>query len=505
MQSYEGAKDLLTQNFKHAEDSVEYKAKRRELLTEERACVWDAAARSHASDVEKKAQNVLFKIREHERIDENLYGNLPSEAVPDPRTRDMGGRFLVNKSSIERSEVFKIALRMPKGAHLHLHFNSELPAEVLFPHARRLTDTMFVRTTRPLCSESDFEEAEVVFNVLPEDTPRADIFSSDYNPNWKDPGVVAWMRWCDFRNRFPAESKVEERPEDLDDAECWTREKMIITVANAYNDRQTHNGAWACFNQGTRAFKGLMNYASVYRWYIGHAIDSMIRDRVMYAELRPMLMDKGIPADDGRRQLDHKDQMTIVCEEMQRKRKELEAAGKLDLFPFGLKIIYCTPRSIPRPRMQAELQDCIKLKLQFPDLICGFDLVGAEDRPNSVGFYADLLVAFTNTCKNLGISIPFMFHAGESLLDTGGSFNPDNSNLYDALLLNSKRIGHGYALLKHPMLIERYKQQNICLELCPISNELLHLCGNAREHPFPALLAAGLHCTLNADNPSLYR
>ena len=135
----------------------------------------------------------------------------------------------------------------------------------------------------------------------------------------------------------------------------------------------------------------------------------------------------------------------------------------------------------------------------------GFDLVGAEDRPNNVGFYADQLLAFTETCKQLGISIPFMFHAGESLLDTGGSHDPDKSNLYDALLLNSKRIGHGYALLKHPLLVEKYKRANICLELCPISNELLHLCRNVREHPYPSLLAAGLHCTLNADNPALFR
>jgi adenosine deaminase CECR1 len=197
--------------------------------------------------------------------------------------------------------------------------------------------------------------------------------------------------------------------------------------------------------------------------------------------------------------------MSIICEEVIKKRKELESRDELDKFPFGVKIIYCTPRSIPLSRMKTELQDCIGLKLQFPNLICGFDLVGAEDRPNCVGFYSDLLVAFQQTCKELNISIPFMFHAGETLIDTGGSSNPENSNLYDSLLLHAKRIGHGYALLKHPLLVEKYKKQNICLELCPISNELLHLCGNAREHPYPQLLAAGLHCTLNADNPSLFR
>lgn len=131
--------------------------------------------------------------------------------------------------------------------------------------------------------------------------------------------------------------------------------------------------------------------------------------------------------------------------------------------------------------------------------------MGAEDRPNHIGFYADLLIAFQETCSNLGLDIPFLFHAGESLLDTGGSANPQNSNLYDAVLLGSKRISHGYALLKHPLLVKRCVEKNICIELCPISNELLHLCSNVKEHQFPQLLAAGMHCCLNSDNPALFR
>ena len=506
----DNARILLAAQFTAVGTNGAYRKRRAELLSRETATRWDDSARSRASKAEHAAQRIITKIRENERIDSSIYGNVPGEAVPDPETRDMGGHFLANKSSIERSKVFEMARKMPKGSHLHIHFNSELPAEILLPHARsaEMSKTMFVRCTRSLCEPADFNTSEVVFNVLPETTSTTDIYSTSYNPDVKDPENSPWMLWADFRRQFPSGimSKIRQlHDEDLDDAERWARDKMVLTVQGTYNEHQTHNGTWACFNQGTRAFKGLLNYEGIYRWYIGHAIDSMIRDQVMYAELRPMLMDKTIPSDDGLRQLDHKDQMTMICEEVEKKRERLEAAGQLDKFPFGLKIIYCTPRSIPKERMQKELQDCIKLKLQFPDLICGFDLVGAEDRPNNVGFYADLLVAFTETCDTLGIKVPFMFHAGETLLDTGGSSNPDNSNLYDSLLLNAKRIGHGYALLKHPLLVKKYKEQNICLELCPISNELLHLCGNIRQHPYPALLAAGLHCTLNADNPSLFR
>ena len=91
----------------------------------------------------------------------------------------------------------------------------------------------------------------------------------------------------------------------------------------------------------------------------------------MYAELRPMLMDKFIPADDGIRKLSHHDQMRLIVEEVSSKKESLRKAGKQNQFPFGLKIIYCAPRSIPKQLMQQEILDCIKLKLEFPDLICG--------------------------------------------------------------------------------------------------------------------------------------
>lgn len=134
----------------------------------------------------------------------------------------------------------------------------------------------------------------------------------------------------------------------------------------------------------------------------------------------------------------------------------------------------------------------------------GFDLVGAEDRANHIGFYRDELLAMVQTCRDLNITIPFMFHAGETLLDLGGSKSPENSNLYDAVLFNARRIGHGFSLLKHPVLVEEFKQLKICVELCPTSNELLHLCRNIKEHPYPEILAMGIPCTVNSDNPSLF-
>jgi adenosine deaminase CECR1 len=97
----------------------------------------------------------------------------------------------------------------------------------------------------------------------------------------------------------------------------------------------------------------------------------MIEENVMYAELRPMLLDKFIPTTDGKGQISNADQMRLIIAGVEEKKAELKKENKLDKFPFGLKIIYCTPRSIPKKMMQEEMKQCIELKTLFPDLICG--------------------------------------------------------------------------------------------------------------------------------------
>jgi adenosine deaminase CECR1 len=99
----------------------------------------------------------------------------------------------------------------------------------------------------------------------------------------------------------------------------------------------------------------------------------MIEEKVMYAELRPMLLDKSIPANSGKEKeaINNAAQMQLIIDGVEAKQAELRKKGEIHKFPFGLKIIYCTPRSIKNELMQKEMMDCIKLKLQYPNLICG--------------------------------------------------------------------------------------------------------------------------------------
>lgn len=229
------SKDLLKQNLNDSERKQHYDNRRSELLKEEQTDSWDRESRNSASHFQNLAADIVWRIREHER--DNLFGNKASEQIPEPSTRDMGGQFLTNKERIEEhSLLFKIAKTMPKGAHLHAHFNAELPVDDLLKRVRDM-DTMFVRSTQPLVVPEDYAKTEIVFTVLPSDHPEADLFSEDYSPAFKNTDNNPWMKWTTFQGRFG-----DKAPNGILDAEKWVQEKMVLSEEEVYGTSQTVNG-----------------------------------------------------------------------------------------------------------------------------------------------------------------------------------------------------------------------------------------------------------------------
>ena len=131
----------------------------------------------------------------------------------------------------------------------------------------------------------------------------------------------------------------------------------------------------------------------------------------------------------------------------------------------------------------------------------GFDLVGEETLGRPLKEFVPELLAFRKECDAAGLDLPFLFHCGETL-EMGSD---TDYNLVDALLLGSKRIGHGFALPKHPYIMQQMKAQGICVELCPISNEILGLTPRVSGHTMYELLSNNIHCTVNTDNGTLFR
>lgn len=181
-------------------------------LEQERS--FDAAAIATASPLEKDANTIVHWLR-------SLDLSSPSRTGSDtnkPRT----DHFLGHVTAITSSPLLRIARRMPKGAHLHCHFNSCLPVRFLIRHARGLR-TMCVRSSLPLRDEAARRGAEISFAVLPLGTARADVFDADYLAG-------EWMPYVKFCERFSG---------GVEGAEEWLEGKMVLKEEEVHDISQT--------------------------------------------------------------------------------------------------------------------------------------------------------------------------------------------------------------------------------------------------------------------------
>jgi len=188
------------------------------------------------------------------------------------------------------------------------------------------------------------------------------------------------------------------------------------------------------------------------------------------------------------------DEFKIFGEEIENFKASEEGKGFI-----GARIIWTSIRAFDSRCIIEDMDRCITNKLAFPHLIAGYDLVGQEDTGRPLKDLLPELFWFRKQCAQEGIDIPFFFHAGETL----GDGSDTDQNLFDAILLGTRRIGHGFSLYKHPLLINMVKEKRILVESCPISNEVLRLCGSIMSHPLPALLARGVTCSLCNDDPGI--
>lgn len=302
---------------------------------------------------------------------------------------------------------------------------------------------------------------------------------------------------------------------------------------------------WEKFNGRTRMMKGLFNYETAFREYTRDCLVEFVKENVQYAEIRPNFMKSNqIWTDDGKTKIDNEGTLRIIIHEYEQFMKEngvMRSNGQIvenrpqyqlgkggyaasntpdrstlqKKMPIpndhgqekppqrpifsGLKVIYCTPRIFPREEVREMLAECLEFKKKWPEYIAGFDLVGEESKGHPLSFFKPEFEEFVRNCRDEKVDIPFLFHCGET------HYDPDE-NLKTALAFeNTKRIGHGYALLSETDYDDTMKKRRICVESCPISNEILGLNSRIAEHAVYGLIKRGLACTLNSDNGTLFR
>ena len=70
--------------------------------------------------------------------------------------------------------------------------------------------------------------------------------------------------------------------------------------------------------------------------------------------------------------------------------------------------------------------------------------------------------------------------------------------------MNTSRIGHGFNLNRWPHVSAEVKSRGIAIEVNPISNQVLGLVRDLRDHPLVNFLSQDMPVVLSPDDPGLW-
>ncbi|WP_108061160.1 adenosine deaminase [Poseidonibacter lekithochrous] len=155
---------------------------------------------------------------------------------------------------------------------------------------------------------------------------------------------------------------------------------------------------------------------------------------------------------------------------------------------FGItsNIIMCFLRHLP----QEDALETFEMSLDYKDDIIGVGLDSSE-----IGNPPSKFEEVFKKAKEEGFKL--VAHAGEEA---------DVSYIYEALdLLDIHRIDHGVQSINSEELMERLKEEQIPLTVCPNSNIELKVFQTYKEHNIKKMLDYGLNVTVNSDDPAYFK
>lgn len=364
------------------------------------------------------------------------------EGFLDPSKFLASRHFFYSQPKIKNSKVFKLIQQLPKGASLHSHDT----ALVSFDYLYNLTysDNLYG------CRKGD----DLLLHFFKENRINNE---------------------CDWK-------LVSELRANSSNFDSFLKSKLTLIVDDPYSTYPDVNVAWNKFMDLFKVSGPLVTYKPIFQEYFYQALKELYEDNVMYLEFRGLLPDVYDLDGNIYRGIQVADLYVETLKQFQKDHPDF----------YGAKLIYAPIRAVNNDSVDNYIELLGELQAKYPDFIAGFDLVGQEDLGKPLIDFVSKLLEIQNTTK-------FFFHAGET-----NWYGETDINLVDAILLNTTRIGHGYAILKHPVLLPLVKEREIGIEINPISNQVLKLVDDLRNHPGSFLIANDFPVVISCDDPTFW-
>ncbi|KAB8070109.1 hypothetical protein BDV29DRAFT_38985 [Aspergillus leporis] len=434
--------------------------------------------RQNLSSVAQQAEAIVAAIRQDEI--ENYWRVPGTLEKNDTDERFAGEMFPKARPLVNETKLWNVVKHMPKGALLHAHLSAMLPFDTLLDTVLH-TEGMVISASQDVSTEFNRQNASILFAHVNHTvaTDVSSIHSAGYVPNTQIPVMVAAETFPGGTQGFIdfVKSKLTVLPEDsirhdLGVDEIWRKFQAAFTPADS-----------------------MISYEPIVRTFYQKLFSRLAADHISWVEIRAsgaggMLVHEGDEVADP----DPNIWWTVLLEELQKFQNTTEGADF-----WGARVIWSDLRSLDTASLTKSMGLALERKRNFPQLFSGYDLVAQEDLGRPLADLAPELIWFQQQAEKSNLTIPFFFHAGETL----GDGNSTDLNLFDAVLFGTRRIGHGFSLYKHPKLIDEVIDNGIMVEVCPISNEVLRLATDVLHHPLPAMIAHGIPTAISNDDPAI--
>lgn len=348
---------------------------------------------------------------------------------------------------IEKSEIFQFIRSLPKGGLLHGHDTALASGDYLYNLT--FSDNLHA------CVNDD-----VIHLKFMKETPES----------FDDVNDCKWL-------------PIEKQRQTIHDFDTRLKQQLTL-IREDHRDRYTDiNAVWNYFMDIFITVDPLICFKPIFQDYFYQVLKELHEDNVFYIEFRSTLPTVY-------------DLEGNLYGELEVAAMYLETAEEFMVaYPdfLGVKLIYAPIRNVNEETMAHYIEVARGLKANFPDFLAGFDLVGQED-------LGQPLVKFVDQLQEIKKEMNVFFHAGE----TNWFGASTDENLIDAVLLGSVRIGHGFALIKRPEVLQMVKERDIAIEICPISNQVLLLNEDMRNHPGNYLIANDFPIVISNDDPSFW-
>ena len=450
---------------------------REALIDQEKSQRSDYTFRQSLNPIAVEACTIVSRILAEER--QTVWTGVSQNGVGQ---QDLypGMMFTLAQDLMKTTKSWNIVKKMPKGAILHAHQDAMIDVDWLIDQ---------VLTTEGMVM---LAKGSGLFNAEARATGEVS-FAFTKGPK-SDPASIWTDKYQDSEKVAVSEAAKTFPDGGMAGFKSWLAGRCTIGLHESLDHHLGVDNIWQKFTSCFPPLNSMEYYEPIFRATIQRLLRQFVEDGVKWVDFRCMFY---APFTSEGRETPCEDSyefLRVFDEEVKKFKSSDEGKGF-----WGCRFIWTSLRRWGKKQIVEHMKECIAMKLAVPDILAGDERLGQEDLGRPLVDVTPELFWFKKRCLENGVDIPFFFHAGECL----GDGDETDQNLFDAILLGTRRVGHGFSLFKHPLLMDMIKTKKILIESCPISNEVLRLTSSIKSHTLPALLARGVPCALSNDDPAI--